>query len=178
MIWTISQVDDLLCQAFVDAGPIDQGAIDRATRGQGPRYQEARPGVKRYYYLLADNPRISLAALGMPLDNWQGGAFLIVGTRTIIGEFELNKPHVGKLGLQLKMQPIAWMQGMADKQFRSGQEVLAEISEQVLDRREIERSQERIQKKYEWNMLRDRGPRWGPQKGGNDAETNNCPGER
>jgi hypothetical protein len=43
------------------------------------------------------------------------------------------------------------MTGGADKQFGTGQELLREISEQVLDRKEIERSQERTKKKYEWS---------------------------
>jgi len=149
MIWTLDIIDASLSEAFIDAGPIDQAAIDRHLGRRGPRYPEARPGVKRYYYLLRDNPRISLAALGMPLDAWQGGAFFIVGTRLIIGEFALNREFRGRQGLQMKMQPLAWMTGKADRQFSSGAALLAEISEQVLDLSEIERSQERVKKRYE-----------------------------
>lgn len=122
MIWTLSTVDPDLIAAFQSAGEPDQAVID-AYMQKLPRrrhYQPERPGVKRWYYLMRDNPRISLAALGMPLEDWQGPAFF-VGTRAIIGEFPGNRAFVGKKGLQMKMQPLTLMTGQADYlRFASG----------------------------------------------------------
>jgi hypothetical protein len=77
-------------------------------------------------------------------------AMLIVGTREIIGEFAGNCHAIGRKGLQLKMQPIAWLRGEAGKHFATGSQLLAEISEQVLDQREIERVQQHLGRKYRW----------------------------
>src|SRR5579863_6625358 len=143
MIWTLNQVDPDLIAAFQSAGEPDQAVIDAAIASLPRRrqHQQERLGVKRWYYLLAENPRISLATLGMPLEEWQGGAFFIVGTRLIIGEFVDNREVAGLKGLQMKMQPIQWMTGQADLRFASGAQLLAEISEQVLDLQAAERSQ-------------------------------------
>src|SRR5581483_2520989 len=135
MIWTLKEVDPDFLAAFAPAGEPDQRIIDAHMRTLPPRrrHQPERPGVKRWYYLMRDNPRISLSTLAMPLEQWQGGLFLLIGTREIIGEFPGNRPYIGKKGLQMKMQPLAWMTGQADRSFASGAHLLAEISEQVLD---------------------------------------------
>ncbi len=151
MIWTLDRVDAALLSAFADAGDIDQAVVDqRMEQFPSQQHAPARSVVKRWYYLLADNPRIGLVCISQPLYEWLGSAFLIVGTRTIIGEFEANKAFVGKLGLHLKMQPLAWLTGEADRHFATGAQLLAEISEQVLDRRAIRESQERRTRMYEW----------------------------
>ena len=153
MIWILDSIDDLFTGAFLSAGEPDQQIINRHMSHQ-PRHrqhQPVRPGVKRWYYLLAENPRISLSTVGRPLADWQGGAFFIVGTREIIGEFPGNQGCIGKKELQMKMQPLAWMSGQADQQFASGAQLLAEISEQILDLDAAERSQRQTKRRYEWH---------------------------
>ena len=152
MIWTLDTVDPNLIAAFTAADDPDQAVIDAYMQQLPPRrrHQPERAGVKRWYYLHRENPRISLATLGMPLDGWRGGAFFIVGTREIIGEFPGNQAFTGKKGLQMKMQPIQWMSGQADQHFASGAQILAEISEQILDLDAAQQSQRSIRRKYEW----------------------------
>jgi hypothetical protein len=148
MIWQIDTVSDLV-EAFTDAGDIDEQVIAAylATTRQ-PQHEQKRPDIRRWYYLLKDNPRVSLCCVGMPLDAWQGPAMLIVGTREIIGEFAGNRAVRGKLGLQLKMQPLAWMSGDPGRRFAKGSQMLAEISEQVLDLRPASRVQENDKKRF------------------------------
>lgn len=150
MIWTLQNVDSALIAAFQDAGIPDQWVIDAHLTRRGQRYQQERPGIKRWYYLHREEPRIRLTCVSMPLDAWIGGAFLIVGTQEIIGEFPGNQHLVGKKCLQMKMQPLAWMTGQADQDFAGGALMLAEISEQILDLGKIEQVQRTIRKKYQW----------------------------
>ncbi len=135
MIWALAHVDQSLRVAFEPAGEPDQEVIARfqAAPGVTHLHPEYRPGMSRYFYLWRDHPRVSLVCLGLPLEAWQDGAFFIVGYRWIIGEFAGNRDLVGLKGLHLKMQPLAWMGGQANKQFSSGLHLLSEISEQVLD---------------------------------------------
>lgn len=154
MIWTLAQVDTDFIAAFQSAGEPNQAVID-AYMCKLParrRHQPERASVKRWHYLMQDNPRIGLTSLGMPLEQWQGGAFFLVGTREIIGEFAGNREVAGLKGFHLKMQPLRWMTGQADYlRFASGAQLLAEISEQVLDRQAAERVQRETRKKYEWH---------------------------
>ena len=151
MIWTLDQADPGFIAAFEAAGEPDQAVIDAHMRAlPARRYPPERTFVKRWYYLLQENPRISLATLGMPLEAWRGPAFFIVGTREIIGEFPANRPYIGMKGLQMKMQPLSWMAGQADLSFASGAQLLAEISEQILDLDAAHRSQRSIKRKYQW----------------------------
>lgn len=150
MIWTLEDVGELV-SVFNDAGPIDERAISEYIRNSHKRqHKSSHPGVKRWYYLHKEEPRISLCCVGMPLEAWQGAAMLIVGTREIIGEFAGNRHAIGRKGLQMKMQPIAWLRGRAEKRFAIGGQLLAEISEQVLDQPEIEKVQSRLARKYRW----------------------------
>ena len=150
MIWSLDSVRDLV-PVFADAGPIDEAAVhEHLRKSRRKPYEPSHPGVKRWYYLHKEEPRISLCCVGMPLEAWQGAAMLIVGTREIIGEFAGNRHAVGRKGLQMKMQPIAWLRGRAEKRFEAGSHLLAEISEQVLDQRDIERVQSRLARKYRW----------------------------
>ncbi len=152
MIWTLDLVDTQFVSAWLPAGEPDQRVIAAYVRKQPPRrqHQQERPGVKRWYYLLRDNQRTVLSTLGMPLEEWRDGAFFIVGTREIIGEFPGNQPYAGKKGLQLKMQPRAWMSGQADEPFASGRRLLDAISEQILDLDAAQRVQWAIKKNYRW----------------------------
>lgn len=152
MIWTLDLIDGQFISAFVNAGDPDQRVIDEYLSRQPHRRLQPpeRPGIKRWHYLLQDNPRIGLTTLAMPLDVWQGGTFFLVGTRNIIGEFTGNREFVGMKGLHLKMQPLAWMAGRADQQFASGAQLLAEISEQILDLDAAQRSQRKTRQRYEW----------------------------
>lgn len=149
MIWRLRQVDDVFRTAFISAGMPDQQVIDEYLARTGK--QNAPPkhvGVQRWYYLLQENGRIRLTTIGMPLTDWMEEGKILVGTNEIIGEFEGNRAFVGYTGLQLQMQPIAWLQGEADKEFSGGAALLAEISEQILDRSAIERTQATIAQKY------------------------------
>lgn len=133
MIWQVDNVSDLVA-AFENAGDIDEQVVAAyLAKTRQPQHEQKRPDIKRWYYLAADNPRVSLCCVGMPLDTWRGAAMLIVGTREIIGEFAGNRDVAGKLGLQLKMQPLAWLLGQPGRRFATGNQMLAEISEQVLD---------------------------------------------
>lgn len=135
MIWQLDSVSDLAA-AFEDAGDIDEQVIAAYLKtSRQPQHEQKRPDIKRWYYLATDNPRVSLCCVGMPLDTWRGAAMLIVGTREIIGEFAGNREVAGKLGLQLKMQPLIWLHGQPDRRFATDGQMLAEISEQVLDLR-------------------------------------------
>jgi hypothetical protein len=116
-----------------------------------PQQEQKNIGVKRWYYLLKENPRIRLVTVGRPLAAWDSlSAKMIVGTSKIIGEFPGNRHLVGRQGLQMKCEPIEWLRGSkADKEFPGGDALLQEISEQILDRRSIDMHQRRIQRKYE-----------------------------
>lgn len=131
MIWTLNTTAGLVPR-FEDAGPIDETVVAAYTATRNQR-EPARPGIARYYYLLADDPRITLCCLGMPLHAWTGGAMLIVTSRKIIGEFAGNRAYAGYKGCIVKMQPIAWLRGKADRRFTTGAELLAEVAEQFLD---------------------------------------------
>lgn len=148
MIWRLEEVDWSLVNAFESAGEPDQDVIDAYIAQFGQRGAKKHVGIRRWYYLSKDNPRIRLTTLGMPLEDWHGEAKILVGTGTIIGEFEGNRDYVGQMGLTLHMEPIAWLQGEADSSFSNGSTLLASISEQVLDRREIGRSQAAISQIY------------------------------
>lgn len=152
MLWTVT-VDSTLLDAFEDAGEPDQVVIDDyLRRTHKPRPAPKHTGVKRWYYLMRDNPRMRLSTIGMPLVDCAGKQVkVLVGVSEIIGEFPGNRALVGKRGLQLQCQPIAWLQGSPDQHFTSGAAMLAEISEQPLDRHEIEASQEKIKRRYEWH---------------------------
>lgn len=152
MIWTLDHLDQAFIKAWEDVGEPNQEVITAyLAKIRRPQHPQKHQGIKRWYYLLQENPCIRLVSLGMPLHEWKGAAKLIVGTNEIIGEFPGNRPYVGKMGLQLQCQPLAWLQGVPDKAFPSGQALLSEISEQILDRREIEQSQQRTQKRYQWS---------------------------
>lgn len=153
MIWQLDDTSDLVA-SFIDAGPIDEQVVAAyLAAARQPQHEQKRPDVKRWYYLAADNPRVSLCCVGMPLDAWRGPAMLIVGTREIIGEFAGNRDVVGRLGLQLKMQPLAWMSGEPGRRFATGKQLLSEISEQVLDLRPASRTVSENDKK----QFRQRG---------------------
>lgn len=155
MLWTV-RVDSTLIAAFEDAGQPDRAVIDEyLARSHKPRHQPKHEGIRRWYYLLKDNPRVRLACVGMPLADFAGkSAKILVGTNEIIGEFRGNRALIGKRGLQLQCSPIEWLHGQADKSFATGAAMLAEISEQILDLREIERSQEKIKRAYSWRRPR------------------------
>ena len=148
MIWRLDNPSDLAA-AFIDAGDIDEQVVAayRASTRQ-PQHEQKRPDIKRWYYLLKDNPRVSLCCVGMPLDVWHGPAMLIVGTREIIGEFAGNCAVRGIRGLQLKMQPLSWMSGEPGRRFATGNQLLSEISEQVLDLRAVSRMPENGKKRF------------------------------
>lgn len=152
MIWKITAIDEPFIAAFVPAGEPDQRVIDdylRKTRR--PMQPPKHDGVKRWYYLCRDNPRIRLSCIGRPLDDWKAlPAKCLVGTNEIIGEFEGNREFIGQRGSQLTMQPIEWLQGTADAVYASGSAALSEISEQILDKRRIDRRQREVQSKYQW----------------------------
>lgn len=150
MIWTIEDVSGFQ-EVVTPAGEPDQSVIVAYLAQSRQRLQpQKQPGVKRWYYLLADDPRVTLATVGMPLEDWHGSAMCMIGTRQIIGEFPGNRHLIGRKGLQLKMQPIAWLKEPADKTFRTAQQALEELSFQVLDLDQALRSQWNIQQKYEW----------------------------
>ncbi len=150
MIWTLNTVDAAFLDAFEAAGDPDEAVIASYVARHG-QHAPKNVGVKRWYYLLKENPRVRLGTVGRPLGDWPGagGVKILVGTSEIIGEFPGNRALVGQMGLHLQMEPIAWLQGEADRHFASGAALLAEISEQILDRRAIQQSQRRIQKRYE-----------------------------
>jgi hypothetical protein len=154
MIWTIDDVRGLL-PAFTPAGEPDQAAIDAyLAHSRRPIHSQKQPAIKRWYYVFRDDARVSLATVGMPLEDWQGGAMAIVGTREIIGEFASNRQFTGRKGLLLKLQPIAWLKEPADRAFRDGQQMLEEISFQVLDLPQAERVQAETTQKYQWKPER------------------------
>lgn len=73
MIWTINDISAFR-SAFVAAGEPDQSIINAYLAKKRRTMQpQARPGVRRYYYLLAEDPRVSLCCVGMPLADWNGG---------------------------------------------------------------------------------------------------------
>jgi hypothetical protein len=139
---------------FEDAGEPDQAVIDAyiATLSR-PLSPPKHQGFKRWYYFYRENHRIVLSTIGRPLSDWQGSSKVLVGTIEIIGEFESNAQHVGQTGLKLQCQPIEWMQGTADQEFANGTAMLAEISEQIFDRRVIERSQQQIKQLYKFKKI-------------------------
>lgn len=150
MIWIIDNIRAFQA-AFTSAGEPDQAVIDAFLQTtQHKQHAPAHEGVKRYYYLLADDPRVVLCCVGMPLADWRGPAMAIVGTREIIGEFPGNRHLVGKKGLQIRMQPATWLKEPADRHFADAGQALEEISFQVLDLETIERSQQDIAQKYRW----------------------------
>jgi|SRR5579875_775274 hypothetical protein len=152
MIWKITTIDVAFVAAFEDAGEPDQRVIDDYLRKtHKPMHPPKHEGIRRYYYLLADNPRVRLGTLGMSLAEFAGkSAKIIVGTNEIIGEFEGNRAFIGHMGLKLQCEPIAWLRGHADREFATGSLALAEISEQILDLRKIKESQRRTRRRYEW----------------------------
>jgi hypothetical protein len=149
MLWRLEQINSTFIDAFEEAGEPDQAVITAyvAQHGQHP---PKHAGIKRWYYFLKDNHRIRLTTVGRPLDDWAGAAKIIVGTGEIIGESTGNRDLVGQVGLKLQFEPIAWLQGRADKTFVHGEALLAEISEQILDRKVIEQSQRSIRAKYQY----------------------------
>jgi hypothetical protein len=152
MIWRVTTIDEAFMACFTEAGEPDQATIDAYLRQtKQPQHTKKNPGVKRWYYLQQENPRISFTTVGRPLSDWTGlPAKLIVVTRTIIGEFPANRPYQGLLGFQLKCEPIEWLRNQADREFAMASDILPEISEQVLDRHRIEASQEQIKQRYQW----------------------------
>lgn len=152
MLWKLERVDHALIDAFEHAGEPDQEVIAAylQQRSHRPQQPPKHDGIKRWYYLLRDNPRVRLATVGRPLDDWDGSAKMIVGVNEIIGEFPKNRPYVGMRGLQLQCQPIAWLTGTADLEIADGTALLAEISEQILDKRAIDNIQQRIAQRYQW----------------------------
>lgn len=151
-LWKIAEVDPAFIAAFEDAGEPDQAVIDaylaRSRRKVTPQKHD---GIKRWYYLRADNHRIRLGTVARPLADFAGKpAKMLVGTSEIIGEFPGNHAFVGQQGLRLTMEPIEWLHGDADKAFATGSEALAEISEQILDLRRAKRVQQEIAEKYQW----------------------------
>lgn len=152
MIWKITAIDESFIDAFVPAGEPDQQVIDdylrRTRRSMHPPKHD---GVKRWYYLHKDNPRIRLSCIGRPLSDWKAlPAKCLVGTNEIIGEFPGNREFIGQRGSQLTLQPIEWFTGDADATYPSGSAALSEISEQILDKRRIEQRQREVRKRYEW----------------------------
>lgn len=90
-----------------------------------------------------------LTTIGMPLTDWRGAAMCVVGTREIIGEFTGNRHLIGRKGLRIKMQPAAWLKAPADLVLADAHAALQEISFQVLDLADIQRSQERLARAYQ-----------------------------
>jgi hypothetical protein len=150
VIWTIDDIRDLV-PLVVPAGEPDQQVIAAyLARTRRPQHPPKHQGVKRYYYLLRDEPRVVFTCLSMPLEAWQGGVMAKVGTREIIGEFAGNRHLVGKKGSQLQFSPIAWLQGEADQHFLNASQALQELSFQILDLDRAERSQRAIARQYQW----------------------------
>lgn len=150
MIWTINDLSAFPA-AFAHAGDPDQAVIAAyVAQSRRPQQPQSRPGVRRYYYLLNDDPRVSLCAVGMPLDAWAGGAMCKVGTSEIIGEFKGNRHLVGRKGLRLQLQPLAWLNAPADEHYESGGQALEAVSFQVLDLDRAAQSQRRIVQQYQW----------------------------
>lgn len=152
MMWRINSVDQAFIDAWQDAGDPDQAVIDAyVAKLRRPLSPQKHTGVRRWYYLFNDNPRIRLISIGRPLEDFAGlPAKVMVGTVEIIGEFPGNRAYVGRRGLTLNCQPIEWLQGAADEEFADGNAALAAISEQIIDLREIQRSQRSIKERYEW----------------------------
>jgi hypothetical protein len=152
MIWKITTIDAAFIAAFADAGEPDQRVIEAHLRKMHkPMHPQKHEGMRRYYYLLADNPRVRLFCIGRTLSDFAGlPAKIIVGTYEIIGEFPSNRAFIGQTGLKLQCEPIAWLSGNADKVFPTGSRALAEISEQILDLRKIKESQRQIRRRYKW----------------------------
>jgi hypothetical protein len=150
MIWSISDLSDLV-PLVVPAGEPDQQVIAAyLTHTKKPQHPQKHQGIKRYYYLLRDDVRVVFTSLGMPLDAWRGGAMAKVGTREIIGEFAGNRHFTGRKGLFLQLSPIAWLEGEADQHFLNAAQALQELSFQILDLDRIEQSQRAIERKYRW----------------------------
>ena len=151
MIWKINNVDRAFIDAWHDAGQPDQAVIDAYTATSRRVSPQKHVGIRRWYYLFNDNPRIRLTTIGRPLEDFAGqAAKVLIGTVEIIGEFSGNRDLVGKRGLTLQVQPIDWLQGEANEVFATGEAALAAISEQVIDRQDIQRSQRDIKRRYEW----------------------------
>ena len=87
MIWLLERIDTVLQDAFEWAGEPNQTIVDVYIAKHGQSGPQKHLGVKRWYYLHRDNPRIRLSTLGMPLDDWRGVAKIIVGTVEIIVSF-------------------------------------------------------------------------------------------
>jgi hypothetical protein len=148
-------LDSISSRSGVSAGicgrrPIDELVVQRHQAQQKRYHPITRQEVARFCYLKADDQTIKLVCMGMPLDAWHGGIMVIIGTNTIIGEFEGNRDLVGLTGTQLKMQPLAWLREPEDQRFPTASALLAQISEQVRNQGRIERVQRDITKKYHW----------------------------
>jgi len=150
MIWTIDDVSAFV-PVMLPAGVPDQAVIDAylartRRRLPPPKHQ----GVPRYYYLWQEDARVAVACIGMPLADWQGAALAKVGSREIIGEFAGNRQFIGRKGLQLQLNPIAWLKEPTDQHFAHAQQALEELSMQALDLAAAERVQAKIIQKYQW----------------------------
>ena len=154
MLWILEKIDSSFINAFEDAGKLDQEVVDAYVAQYGLSGPQKHLGVKRWYYLLRENPRIRLVTVGRPLDDWHEQAKIIVGSIKILGEFQATREYVGQLGLKLQMEPINWLQGDADEFFPHGSALLNAVSEQVLDRKAIERSQKALSQKYRHSSFR------------------------
>ena len=99
------------------AGDPDMAVVARAV-GLSRRPQ-ADPDLRRYYYVGRDNPRVRLVVVGQPLPIMAqaGGLKCVVGSARILGEFALQRPHIGQLGLSVKVEPLAWLSGHPDQTF-------------------------------------------------------------
>jgi hypothetical protein len=144
MIWKIHKIDRTFIESWIQAGEPDQAIIDRYVQRHGQHAPAARlAGEPRYYYLHALEPRITLRTVSLPLEAWQGGAKIIIGTQRIIGEFAGNRHLVGQRGLALKMEPVDLLYGKPDDEFSDGMSMLAELSSQILDRDALKRYEQR-----------------------------------
>jgi hypothetical protein len=135
MIYTITMVDNQFKAAWEPAGEPDQEVIEQHA-AKHKHHQPRQPKIKRWYYLLKEDSRISLRTAGQPLEDWpqENGAKILVGTGEIIGEFPGNQENTGKLGLRILMEPIEWLQGEANKYYYSGTQFLANIDVRILER--------------------------------------------
>lgn len=149
MIWHVYTLDAVFRAAFVDAGAPDQAVIERFLRKKHfLRPPVAYPDVVRKYYLLREDPRVSLCVLASSLEEWQGEAWVKVGIRHILGEFVGNRELQGQKGLSLQLLPMSLLGEPADRCYDTGQQALEAISYRILDMQRALRRNEEIAARY------------------------------
>ncbi len=157
MIWRLLNVEQAFIDAWTDAGRIRQHVVDRQVQAHG-QYAPAQRNQNepRWYYLHYLEPRIRLATVGLPLDQWQGGAKIIIGTCSIIGEFDGNSHLVGERGLKLQMEPLDMLRVQPDDEFVNGMAVLLELSNQIMDRDALRQYEQREARRLDAQRRRQR----------------------